>query len=105
MDIDMDMDMDSKADSGPSVLGLLFSASGLLALVGVWIGYRLSVALYNISPWHPLSGFPGPKLAAASYFYEAYYDWFLTGRYGHEIRRMHERYGEWTRTAIPLCKR
>ncbi|KUI67678.1 Trichodiene oxygenase [Cytospora mali] len=27
------------------------------------------------------------------YFYEGYYDFILMGRYGHEIRRMHEKYG------------
>ncbi|KAG4263688.1 hypothetical protein FPRO04_11349 [Fusarium proliferatum] len=32
-------------------------------------------------------------IAAASYLYEAYHDWWRVGRYGHEIRRMHERYG------------
>lgn len=36
--------------------------------------YRIALALYNISPFHPLAKFPGPKIAAASYVYEAYYD-------------------------------
>ncbi|KAF5554664.1 trichodiene oxygenase [Fusarium mexicanum] len=62
-------------------------------LVVIWIAYRMVLAIYNISPLHPLHRFPGPKIAAASYLYEAYYDWWRVGRYGHEIRRMHERYG------------
>ncbi|KAF9890911.1 hypothetical protein FE257_005487 [Aspergillus nanangensis] len=65
----------------------------IVYLIGLWIGYRILIACYNISPLHPLSRFPGPKRAAASYLYEAYYDWVCLGRYGHEIRRMHERYG------------
>lgn len=70
------------------------SFTNTASLVALWIGYHILVALYNISPFHPLSRFPGPKIAAASYLYEAYYDWILMGRYGHEIRRMHEVYGE-----------
>ena len=73
---------------------------GLLFLAGLWVGYRLAVALYNICPFHPLASFPGPKIAAASYPYEAYYDWLLGGRYGHKIRAMHERHGESTSCCI-----
>lgn len=62
-------------------------------LAVVWIAYRFAIALYNISPFHPLARFPGPKIAAASYLYEAYYDWWLVGRYGKVIARMHETYG------------
>ncbi|KAF4448029.1 hypothetical protein F53441_8504 [Fusarium austroafricanum] len=69
-----------------------FQSIGYLLIL--WLGYRVFLALYNISPFHPLSRFPGPKVAAATYLYEAYYDWWRVGRYGHEIRRMHERYGK-----------
>lgn len=67
--------------------------SSVLYLLLLWTGYRVGVAFYNISPFHPLSHFPGPKVAAASYFYEAYYDWWLVGRYGKVIARMHDHYG------------
>ena len=70
-----------------------FSLRGVLTLIGVWVGYRILLALYNISPFHPLARFPGPKIAAASYLYEAYYDWILVGRYGKKIADMHARYG------------
>ncbi|KAL6921196.1 hypothetical protein ACHAPO_006104 [Fusarium lateritium] len=69
------------------------SFKSVITLVGVWFFYHVLVALYNISPFHPLSRFPGPKVAAASYLYEAYYDWWRVGRYGKVIRDMHERYG------------
>jgi hypothetical protein len=68
-------------------------STNILWLFVLWIGYRISLALYNISPLHPLSRFPGPKVAAASYFYEAYHDWWRNGRYGKVIASMHERYG------------
>jgi hypothetical protein len=71
----------------------LVSAKGIAVLFGIWLGYRVAIALYNISPLHPLYRFPGPRLAAMGYFYEGYYDWIRVGRYGHEIRRMHKVYG------------
>jgi len=78
-----------------SALKCFLSPSALLGLTGLWLGYRVALALYNISPLHPLAKFPGPKIAAASYVYEAYYDWILKGRYGRRIEKMHERYGEY----------
>ncbi|KAK5658970.1 hypothetical protein OQA88_1788 [Cercophora sp. LCS_1] len=65
----------------------------VLYFVGLWLGYWVLLALYNISPFHPLARFPGPRIAAASYLYEAYYDWILVGRYTRRIKEMHERYG------------
>ncbi|KAK4159811.1 putative cytochrome P450 E-class, group IV [Cladorrhinum sp. PSN259] len=91
--------MDSKLDVGGVGLGidtlkrLAFSPVGIISFVGLYLGYRLCVGLYNISDLHPLSGFPGPKIAAFSYAYEAYYDWICGGRYTKKIRQMHERYG------------
>jgi cytochrome P450 len=74
-------------------LASTFSLAGILWLGALWIGYQVAIALYNVSPFHELSRFPGPKIAAATYLYEAYYDWWLVGRYGKVIARMHERYG------------
>jgi hypothetical protein len=75
--------------------------SSVLGLVGIFIAYRISIAVYNISPFHPLARFPGPKIAAASYLYEAYYDWWHTGEYGKVIARMHETYGPIIRYSQP----
>ncbi|KAJ0159761.1 Trichodiene oxygenase [Colletotrichum tanaceti] len=69
------------------------SARTILGLVGLWLAYQLFKALYNISPLHPLSHIPGPKLSAATYIPEFYYDVILYGRYTREIHRMHEQYG------------
>jgi hypothetical protein len=85
--------MDGTQSGLLSKLGSTFSFSNLIWIAALWIGYRVCIALYNISPFHPLSQFPGPKIAAASYLYEAYYDWWCVGRYGHVIKAMHDQYG------------
>lgn len=69
------------------------TVNNALRLGGLWLGYRVLLALYNISPFHPLYKFPGPRLAAASYLYEAWYDLVKVGRYSWEIKAMHEKYG------------
>jgi hypothetical protein len=72
----------------------MFSARNVLGLFGIWIVYKILQALYNVSPFHPLSGIPGPKLAAASYWPEFYHDVVRFGCYSKEIRKMHEVYGK-----------
>jgi hypothetical protein len=72
----------------------ILSTRNVLALVGVWVVYKVLQALYNISPLHPLSGIPGPKLAAASYAVEFWYDVVRFGCYTKEIRKMHVKYGK-----------
>jgi hypothetical protein len=69
------------------------STRNVLALIGVWIVYKFAQALYNVSPLHPLSGIPGPKLAAATYWPEFYHDVIRFGCYSKEIRKMHNTYG------------
>ncbi|KAK1707210.1 cytochrome P450 [Colletotrichum lupini] len=69
------------------------SARTVLGLAGLWLLYQVAKALYNISHLHPLSHIPGPKLSAATYIPEFYYDVILFGRYTREISRMHEQYG------------
>ncbi|KAL8379092.1 hypothetical protein RB599_008759 [Gaeumannomyces hyphopodioides] len=73
--------------------GAVLSPAAVGFLAALWLGYKVLVVLYNISPLHPLYRFPGPKLAAATYAYEGYYDWWLVGRYSKTIKQMHERYG------------
>lgn len=72
----------------------ILSPRAALYLVGAWVAYRILVVLYNFSPLHPLYRFPGPRMAAATYAYEAYYDWILVGQYSNKIQRMHAKYGE-----------
>ncbi|KAL6416144.1 trichodiene oxygenase [Ilyonectria robusta] len=46
-----------------SVLVPSLTMHNVMALVGLWLGYQVFTALYNISPLHPLSHIPGPKLS------------------------------------------
>jgi hypothetical protein len=41
----------------------------------------------------PLSKIPGPKLAAATFLPEFYYDLILCGRYTRKIDEWHNQYG------------
>jgi hypothetical protein len=44
----------------------------------------------------PIAGFPGPRIAAATGWYEFYYDFWKSGKYIYEIKKMHEKYGKFT---------
>ncbi|KUJ06910.1 cytochrome P450 [Mollisia scopiformis] len=59
------------------------------ATLAVYCG---SVAFYRLF-FHPLSKFPGTKLAAITRWYEAYYDLILEGQYTFKIAEMHKTYG------------
>jgi hypothetical protein len=72
----------------------ILSTRNILALVGVWITYKLLQALYNVSPLHPLGSIPGPKLAAATYWPEFYHDVIRFGCYSKEIQKLHNIYGK-----------
>ncbi|KAK6840117.1 hypothetical protein PG987_005983 [Apiospora arundinis] len=54
----------------------------------------LAVIFYRLT-FHPLARFPGPKIAACTGLYEAYYQCFKEGggRYWKEVEEMHRIYG------------
>ena len=62
----------------------------ILAILLVF--YIFGLYIYRMF-FDSLSHIPGPKLAAASLWYEFYYDVVLKGQYTFEIGRMHEQYG------------
>ena len=70
------------------------TAVGALAL-GCFLAWYVGRLVYNVY-FHPLSKFPGPKLAAASRWYEAYFDLLVGqgGQYMYEIDRIHQQYGQ-----------
>ncbi|KAE8336194.1 hypothetical protein BDV24DRAFT_142415 [Aspergillus arachidicola] len=63
-----------------------------------WIGlfttvsYLVVRSIYRLY-FHPLSKFPGPKLAAVTHLYEFYYDGVKGGKFIWEMQRMHDQYG------------
>lgn len=65
-------------------------------LVPLLVTYGVCLAFYRLF-FHPLARFPGPKLAAVTRWYEAYYDVVEYGQYTFKIAEMHKKYG----TVIP----
>ncbi|KAF2178846.1 putative P450 monooxygenase [Zopfia rhizophila CBS 207.26] len=63
-----------------------------LVLSSTSVLYAVSLAIHRLY-LSPLAKFPGPKLAAATLWYEFYYDVIKRGRFAWEIKRMHEVYG------------
>lgn len=64
-----------------------------LALVGLYLIFWTARALYRIY-LHPLSRYPGSKVAAASAaWYEWYWNFHRPGQLLFEIERLHQRYG------------
>lgn len=62
------------------------------SLAALLILYPISLAIYRLA-FSQLAGFPGPMIAAATDWYEFYYDFFCHGRYIFEIEKMHQKYG------------
>src|ERR1700761_6770824 len=72
-------------------LPLLF-AQPLRVAAFVFVAYISSLVIYRLY-LSPLARFPGPRLAAATAWYEFYHDAIRHGKYTFEIKRMHEQYG------------
>ncbi|KAE8412288.1 cytochrome P450 [Aspergillus pseudocaelatus] len=54
--------------------------------------YSLGLVIHRLY-FSPLAKFPGAKLAAATGWYEFYFDYWKSGKYIFEIERMHQVYG------------
>lgn len=64
-----------------------------LTVVVLLVLFCMRVVIYRLYA-HPLASFPGPRLAAATFLYEFYFDVIKGGMYIWEIERMHEQYGQ-----------
>ena len=54
---------------------------------------RLTLIIVSRLVLSPIAKFPGPKLAALSYWYEFYYEVVKGGKYTWKIRELHDKYG------------
>ena len=61
--------------------------------IGIAFAYTACLVFYRLV-LSPVAGFPGPKIAAATGWYEFYYDFFQKGMFLYEIEKMHDTYGE-----------
>ena len=61
--------------------------------------YIVYGAIYRIF-YSPIARFPGPRLAALTFWYEFYYDVVCKGRYSWKIQGLHKEYGKLTRCVI-----
>ena len=65
----------------------------VLGVIGILLVYRILIVLYRLY-FHPLSRFAGPKLAAATTLYRAYYQVYRDGDHVAQATRLHGVYGE-----------
>ncbi len=63
-----------------------------LPLIISLISYTIGGAIYRLY-FSPIAGFPGPKLAALTLWYEFYHDVVRRGQFIYEVRKMHDKYG------------
>lgn len=64
-----------------------------ITVAGLSTIYVFGLVFYRLF-LSPLAKFPGPKLAAATSWYELYYDIVKRGKYIFEIEKMHDKYGK-----------
>lgn len=63
------------------------------ALCFGWLFYCLVLIVYRLY-FHPLKNFPGPKLAACTILYRAWYQIVRDGSQLKQWNKLHQRYGK-----------
>lgn len=72
-----------------------FAPNIITSILGLFIattGYTIFLTVYRLY-FSPISHIPGPKLAAATWWYEFYYQVIKGGQFYKEVVRLHEQYG------------
>lgn len=65
----------------------------IIASLVIYFLYFIVLLVYRLY-LSPIAKFPGPKLAAATYLFEGYYDVVQRGKYTFKIRDLHAKYGQ-----------
>jgi hypothetical protein len=79
-------------------MGVITALNGVLSAANIWaavlaiVVYTFSLVIYRLY-FSPLAGFPGPKLTAATEWYEIYYNVAKGGKFFRKIPEWHEKYG------------
>ena len=68
------------------------SSSALAKITLGLVAFQIAKYVYRLT-FHPLTRFPGPKLAALTNLYGAFYDLKASRSYIKELPALHEKYG------------
>lgn len=81
---------------GLDAFGLAYREGNYWQLLGaasvLFVGYNVALIIYRLF-FHPLAKFPGPKIVAASTWYETFVDLFRHD-FPERLAKMHEQYGK-----------
>jgi hypothetical protein len=61
--------------------------------LSLYVVYGITLGIYRVY-FSPLSHIPGPKLAAATRWYEFYYDAIKVAKFYGQIEKLHAQYGK-----------
>lgn len=74
------------------MLDLSFACSNIGWVLGFYVVYLLSLAIYRLY-LSPIANIPGSKLAAATGWYETYFDVVKGGQFTFQIEKWHKQFG------------
>jgi predicted membrane channel-forming protein YqfA (hemolysin III family) len=82
------------------VVFVMFPPIAFIAYISILtLAYLFGVIFYRMH-FHPLSQFPGPRLAAVSSLWEFWHDIMQGGTFLHTISKTHKKYGK-DRSLLP----